>query len=97
MKDQYGHEIYLTDERWRHICEEHPEMQPYKRRVLETVRRGRRFQDSIRPEVYLYYRDYRDLPHGNTAIVVVVRFGFYPDGTENNFVLTGYQIRRREK
>jgi hypothetical protein len=26
VKDQLGHEIYLTDERWNHICEEHPEM-----------------------------------------------------------------------
>jgi hypothetical protein len=33
-----------------------------------------------------------DLPAGNTAIVVVVRFGFAPDGSENNFVMTAYQI-----
>lgn len=64
---------------------------------LETVRRGRRFQDAVRPDVYLYYRDYSGLPHGNTTIVVVVRFGFYPDGTENNFMLTAYQIRRRRR
>jgi hypothetical protein len=97
VKDRLDHEIYLTDERWNHICEEHLEMRRYRRRVLETVQRGRRFQDSIRPEVYLYYRAYRDLPHGNTTIVVVVRFGLYPDGTENNFILTAYQIRQRRK
>ena len=97
VKDRLGHEIYLTDERWNHICEEHPEMRPYKRRVLETVQSGRRFQDSVRPEVYLYSRAYRDLPHKNTSIVVVVRFGLYPDGTENNFILTAYQIRQRRK
>lgn len=97
MKDQLGHEIYLTEERWRHICDEHPEMQGYRRQVLETVRRGRRFQDSVRPEVYLYYRDYRGLPHDNTAIVVVVRFGFDPDGRENNFIMTAYQIRQRKR
>jgi hypothetical protein len=97
VKDRLGHTIYLTDERWGHICEEHPEMWRYKRRVLDTVRSGRRFQDSIRPEVYLYARAYRDLPHGNTSIVVVVRFGLYPDGTENNFMLTAYQIRQRRK
>jgi hypothetical protein len=51
VKDRLGHEIYLTDERWHHICEEHPEMQRYRRWVLETVRRGRRFQDSARPDV----------------------------------------------
>jgi hypothetical protein len=96
-KDRLGHDIYLTDERWSHICEEHPEMRRYRKQVLETVRRGRRFQDSVRPAVYLYHRAYSDLPHGNTSIVVVVRFGLYPDGTENNFIVTAYQIRQRRK
>lgn len=93
--DQLGHAIYLTDERWQHICDEHPEMEVYKRHILETVRKGRRFQDSIRPYVYLYYRDYQRLPQNNTTIVVVVYFGVSPGGTENNFILTAYQIRRQ--
>jgi hypothetical protein len=97
VKDRLGHEIYLTDERWNHICDEHSEMRQYRRRAVETVHQGRRFQDSVRPEVYLYHRTYPDLPHGNTTIVVVIRFSFYPDGTENNFILTAYQIRRRRK
>jgi hypothetical protein len=37
VKDQFGHEIYLTDERWNHICEEHPEMYGFDDQVLETV------------------------------------------------------------
>lgn len=92
--DPFGHSIYLTDERWRHICDEHPEMAQYRAKVLDTVRLGRRFQDSIRPEVFLYYRDYGDLPHGNTTIVVVVRIGVRADGSPNNFVLTAYQVLR---
>ncbi len=39
VTDQLGHEIYLTDERWAHVCEEHPEMQAYESEVLETVQR----------------------------------------------------------
>ncbi|MBI2001477.1 MAG: hypothetical protein HYY01_02885 [Chloroflexi bacterium] len=68
--DASGHSIYLTDERWRHICDEHPEMDAYRDKVLDSLRLGRRFQDSVRPDVFLYYRDYADLPHGNTTIVV---------------------------
>jgi hypothetical protein len=94
VKDQLGHEIYLTDERWAHICEENPEMQGYEGEVLEAVRRGRRFQDSVRPDVFLYYREFENLPAGNSSVVVVVRFGFRPDGAENNFILTAYQIYR---
>jgi hypothetical protein len=65
--------------------------------VLETVQTGRRFQDSIRPDVFLYYQDCNDLPSGNTTIVVVVRFGFAPDDSENNFVMTAYQIFRQNR
>ena len=94
VKDQLGHEIYLTDERWNHICEEHPEMQGYENQVLETIQKGRRFQDSVRPDVFLYYRDFEDLAAGNSTIVGVVRFGFVPGGAENNFIVTAYQIFR---
>ena len=69
-------------------------MEPYRGRIFETLRLGRRFQDSIRPSVFLYYRDYPDLPNGNTTLVVVVRFGVRADGSPNNFVLTAYQISR---
>ncbi len=94
VKDQLGHEIYLTDERWNHICEEHPEMQGYEGQVLETIQRGRRFQDSVRPDMFLYHRDFEDLPAANSTIVAVVRFGFVPGGAENNFIVTAYQIVR---
>lgn len=97
VKDQLGHEIYLTDERWNHICEEHPEMQGYESQVLETIQRGRRFQDSVRPDVFLYYRDFEDLPASNSTIVAVVRFGFTPGGTENNYIVTAYQIFRHRR
>ena len=96
-KDELGHEIYLTDERWTHICEEHPEMQGYESQVLETIQGGRRFQDSVRPDVFLYYRDFEDLPAGNSTIVAVVRLGFIPGGTENNFIVTAYQVFRRRR
>ena len=97
VTDQLGHEIYLTDERWGHICEEHPEMAECEPQVLETIQRGRRFQDSVRPDVFLYYRDFEDLPGGNTTIVTVVRFGFTPGGEENNFIVTAYQIFRQKR
>ena len=95
VRDRRGHWIYLTWERWEHICDEHPEVRDYKHHVFEAIRRGRRFQDSIRPDVYLYYQDRADLPHGNTTVVVVVRFGYNQDGSENNFILTAYYVMRR--
>jgi len=95
VRDRRGHWIYLTWERWEHICDEHPEMRDYKHHVFDAIRRGRRFQDSIRPHIYLYYEDRADLPNGNTTVVVVVRFGYNLDGSENNFILTAYYVSRR--
>jgi hypothetical protein len=40
-------------------------MQAYVSEVLETIQRGR-FQDSFRPDVFLYYRDFENLPADNT-------------------------------
>lgn len=65
--------------------------------VLASVQNGRRFQDSIRPDIFLYYRDFEGLPLSNTAVVVVVRFGIAPDGSENNFIVTAYQIFRQRR
>jgi hypothetical protein len=46
------------------------------------------------PTYSFIIRTGNDLPSGNTTIVVVVRFGFAPDDSENNFVMTAYQIFR---
>ena len=93
-RDRRGHEIYLTEERWQHICEGHPEMREHKDKVLDVIRHGRRRQETIRSDVYRYYRNYPDLPEGNTTVVAVVRFGLNSSGEQNNFVLTAYQIEQ---
>ena len=54
IQDRRGHEIYLTEERWQHLCDEHPEMLDHERELFEVIRLGRRSQDSVRPHVYLY-------------------------------------------
>lgn len=33
VQDRYGNEIYLTEERWHHILEARPEMEPFYRKV----------------------------------------------------------------
>ena len=79
VTDRSGNSIYLTDERWRHIMDDdnHPEMDGYRDRVLDVLRRGRRRYDDLNP---------------NNMIVVIVKFGFDIEGRPNNFVLTSYQV-----
>jgi len=67
------------------------------RMFAKNIRKCRLMKASFRPDVFLYYRDFENLPAHNTTIVAVVRFGFRPDGAENNFVVTAYQISRQKR
>jgi hypothetical protein len=51
VRDRYGNEIYLTDERWRHIIEQHPEMVNYKLHLFKTLRDAKRKQHHLELEV----------------------------------------------
>lgn len=39
-QDKWGNEIYLTDERWRHIVETHDEMIGHRGHIFTTLRGG---------------------------------------------------------
>jgi len=44
VRDRYGNDIYLTQERWEHITGaiSHPEMSTYEEHLKETVQSGKR-------------------------------------------------------
>lgn len=96
-QDRFGNEIYLTDERWEHITNpmNHPEMLEYEEDLRETIRIGRRKQDALNPQKYLYSKEFDDLTAQNTHIVAVVFFRFAEDKTgeilPNNFIVTANQ------
>jgi uncharacterized protein YuzE len=56
VRDRYGNQIYLTQERWEHIIEplNHPEMADYEEHLKEVLRSGHRKQDSRSPQKYRY-------------------------------------------
>jgi len=94
VRDRFGNDIYLTLERWAHIVEQHPEVQPFFDLVAETIRLGRRRQDPYEPNGYEHYRAFSNLPDDNTHVVACVRFRWPTDaeGTvrEEKFVTTAY-------
>ena len=89
VRDRYGNQIELTDERWRHIVTYHPELEDCREEVLETIRKGGRRQDAIEPEKYKYLRKFADLPLDYTHLVAVIKM------VRNNFVLTAYGIEKK--
>ncbi|MEA3351707.1 MAG: hypothetical protein U9Q82_13900 [Chloroflexota bacterium] len=94
VQDRYGNTIYFTEERWQHILESRPELEPLFDRFLDTIRTGRRKQDPLIPNEYRYYKHFDELLPENNHLVVVVIFKMHIDEhgkyTPNNFVVTGW-------
>jgi hypothetical protein len=94
VQDRYGSSIYLTEERWQHILESRPELEPLLDKFLETVQTGRRSQDELIPNEYRYYKQFNELLPENNHLVVIVIFKTQLDEaghyTSNNFVVTGW-------
>jgi len=97
VRDRYNNAIYLTQERWGHITEpiNHPEMSAYEEHLKETIRSGKRKQDTLNPQKYRYVKPFDDLAEDNTHIVAIVLFRFSegPGGepVPNNYIVTAYQ------
>lgn len=89
VTDRWGNRITLTDERWQHIIEWHPELDGFKEEVLNTIRMGRRRQDPIDQQKYKYIYPVQGLPFDLTHIAVVVRIA------SRRFVLTAYGVERK--
>ncbi|MCB9079269.1 MAG: hypothetical protein H6631_16840 [Anaerolineaceae bacterium] len=90
VQDRYGHEIYLTEERWHHILEKHDELEGRLDDLLDTLRYGQRRQEALEPQKYRYRRAYDDLRYGFNHIIVVVVFRFDQTAQPNNFVITAW-------
>lgn len=94
VQDRLGHEIYLTDERWQHILEGHPEMAAHEVALRETIRAGQRKQEPLAPQKFRYTRTFDGMPEENTHVVAIVLFRFEEgeDGTlrANNYVVTAF-------
>lgn len=89
--DKDGNVIYLTDERWSHIIEFHPEMLDYKNHLFATLRKGKRKQNPMEASIYTYFCNFGDLEKGFSHVIVIVKFGVDSKFKPNNFVLTAYQ------
>jgi hypothetical protein len=96
IKDRYGNEIYITNERWEHIFEYHPDMTSCQQHILKTIRTGSRKQHHLQLDTFIYKKRFDDLESGMTHIFVIVKFGFkrkMEKSVPNNFVLTAYPKR----
>lgn len=81
--------IRLTQERWSHTIETHPEMAGIKELVLETVSEPEVIQRGDAAEL-IAARSYTDTPRGEKWVVVTYRETSASDG----FIITAHLARR---
>ncbi len=96
VTDRHGNRVYLTEERWEHITEatNHPEMADFEEELKETIRTGKRKQDTMNLQKYRYSKAFDNLAGYNTHIVAIVLFRFREHAGEivaNNYIVTAYQ------
>ncbi len=86
-------EVELTDERWQHILDKHPDLLPeYVAQMVTTlrdpdeVRRDERF-----PRTHLFSRWYAEVNKGKLVVVAVVS---EPAPSLRYWIVTAYSTRR---
>ncbi|MCM8762063.1 MAG: hypothetical protein NC905_03510 [Candidatus Omnitrophica bacterium] len=85
IRDLFGREIRLTDEREKHIEEDHPEMVEQIGKIQETLSAPEIIiQSKTDIEVELFYRYYKFTPVGEKYLCVVVKVIKCP------FLITAY-------
>ena len=84
LKDIFGNQIELTEERWHHIIAQHPEITRYLDEIAQTLAQPILIKESRRDElVWLYYRYFGAIYDGKYILVVV-------KVNKRKFVLTAF-------
>jgi hypothetical protein len=91
IRDRRGNIIYLTDERWDHILENHSELDSRRDKVVSTVRAGKRKQDPLLPDKFYYNKKFPHFLDDYDEIEVVVIFRWH-QGKPNSFIITAYPV-----
>lgn len=84
FRDGWGTEIELTEERWKHIVKEHPEIEGLSEQIGNVLNSPDYIKRSLRDEnVWLYYK-YEEMLYNGKYLLVVVKRG------QRAFVVTCY-------
>ncbi len=86
IRDKSGRNIYLTDERWKHINQEHPEVAPYLEEIKDTLKYPMKINKYELAENVRYY--YRYFKEKTKYLLVIVKYL-----NNHGFVITAYFVR----
>ncbi len=70
--DRFNRRILLTEERWKHIAETHPELKEMLKELEETLKNPELIKRSVYSEnVLLFYKYYEHIHKGKHICVVI--------------------------
>mgnify|MGYP001614297181 FL=1 len=84
VKDKNNKLVYITKERWMHLCREHPEVAPYLFYFEETLKNPTKFIDFDNSKKY-FYKYFKNRISKEKYLLVLVK---YLNG--EGFVITAY-------
>lgn len=87
-----GVRIRLTEERWRHVVVEHPEMESHRERVTETLRDPELIQEGDLGEL-IASRFYEEVEARGKYVFTVYR----EIGAHDGFIITAYTNEERSR
>lgn len=87
VEDKSGRRIHLSNERWTHINQEHPEVAPYLEDIKDTLKTPLKIVPYEHDEsIHYYYRYFKQMR--SPYLLVIVKYL-----NNHGFVITAYFVR----
>ena len=88
VEDKSGRKIHLSDERWKHLNQDHPEVAPYLEDIKETLKNPLKITTYEFDENVKYYHKYFKEREEAKYLLVIVKYL-----NEHGFIITAYFVR----
>ncbi|MBI2655436.1 hypothetical protein HYX06_03365 [Candidatus Woesearchaeota archaeon] len=88
IEDKTGRKIHLSDERWKHLNQEHPEVAPYLEDIKETLKTPLKITAYEYDENVKYYYKYFKEREVAKYLLVIVKYL-----NNHGFIVTAYFVK----
>ncbi len=88
VEDKSGRKIHLSDERWKHLNQEHPEVAPYLEDIKETLKNPVKITEYELDENVRYYYKYFKERESAKYLLVIVKYL-----NNHGFIITAYFVK----
>ena len=88
VEDKSGKKIHLSDERWKHLNQEHPEVAPYFEELKDILKNPLKITDyELDSNVKYYYKYFKERETAKYLLVIVKYLN------NHGFIITAHFVR----